>query len=1254
MMGACVLSSIGAGVAMPLSFIVLGRLVGNFTGYFTPGTTVTEHQFMHQVQINAIFMTAIASARFLLDYISLLSIRMSGLRISAKLRLAYLTALFKQPVSVIDRTSPGKIATRLTSNANTIQMGISQQLASMIQQIALTLGLYVVSFIRGPLLTLVASSSLLFTIIVYSLVVPIVFGNQKKAEKFKELASALSFEIFTSIRIVTAFGAEDRLARKHLDFLESARTIERASGPYLGLMMAPMFFSMYASFALTFWFGIKEVTNGHLPGIGSIVVVLFSVNFAATGLGRLVGPLMGVLRAATAAGEIFLAIDSPVPDMTGLKGSDVSVNEDIEFRNVRFAYPTRPDTQILKGLSVTFEKGKKTAIVGPSGSGKSTVVGLIQRWYEPSDLDADTKSEEDRKPSETEKISTDEDASAGVFIGQLSLKTIDAKFWRKQVGLVQQEPFLFNDTIFNNVANGLSGTQWEDLPKEDKMTMVENACKEAYADNFIVKLPEGYETLVGESGIKISGGQRQRLAIARAIIRQPTILILDEATSAIDVRSERIVQKALDRVSENRTTITIAHRLSTIKRADKIVVLRAGEIVESGTHNELLQNSAGVYSGLVKAQSLTMGEDDLEKDENQKDELEQIEEEEKIHKVKTEEARAEEVQYKERGVLASFGLLIYEQKHRWILYSIIIIACATNGATYPVQSYLFAHLINVFTLTGAALVSRGNFWALMLFTLACVTGIAYWVMGWCGHIISVSVACFYRQEYLVNLLRKRITYFDGEGKSPGTLSSHLSINATQLQELLGNNMSLAVVAVFNLIGSITISFYFGWKLALVGVLCLMPIVLAAGYFRVSMERGFQKLNAAVFEESSQFGSEAVSAFRTVTSLLMEDKILLRFNILLETHAKDAFKRARWTTLIFAFSDTAEMFCQALCFYYGGTLLAKREYDVVTYFVIYMSAIQGAQAAGMWFSFAPNIVEATAAANRILSARPTKSDLAYNPPSMEEGEGAASLEFRDVSFSYKDRNVPVLSNISFSIAPGSFAALVGASGCGKSTIISLLERFYDPTHGTILFDGKDITEYSSASYRKNLSLVAQESTLYEGTIAENVALSVPVDLATPDKIQAACESAQIHEFITSLPQGYDTLIGPRGIELSGGQRQRVALARALLRKPQILLLDEATSNLDSESEAQVQAAIEKAAGDGGRTVIAVAHRLATIQKADVILVIGSGGVLEQGSHAVLLAKRGVYYQMVSSFLFRFGLYGTNLCSVKRKLWTGRGN
>jgi len=272
-----------------------------------------------------------------------------------------------------------------------------------------------------------------------------------------------------------------------------------------------------------------------------------------------------------------------------------------------------------------------------------------------------------------------------------------------------------------------------------------------------------------------------------------------------------------------------------------------------------------------------------------------------------------------------------------------------------------------------------------------------------------------------------------------------------------------------------------------------------------------------------------------------------------------------------------------------------------------------------------MAQASGAANRILSLRVSKKAAPKKYDPINKASGGVGVEFQNVYFTYKGREVPVLSNFNIKILPGQFAALVGASGCGKSTTISLLERFYDATSGHVLVNEQDITTLDSKEYRKQISLVSQEPTLYEGTIRENVALSV--DSATDDEIQKACADAQIHEFITSLPDGYNTRLGPKGMSLSGGQKQRLSLARALLRNPRLLLLDEATSSLDSESEKLVQEAIERAADEGGRTVLAVAHRLATIQKADVIFVLGSGKVLETGRHQELLRKKGVYYQMV---------------------------
>ncbi|KAF2849457.1 lipid A export ATP-binding/permease protein-like protein msbA [Plenodomus tracheiphilus IPT5] len=1258
----CCFTSVGAGIAMPLMNVVFGQLVGNFTNYFIPGTTVTQDEFQAEINRLALFLVYLFIAKFVMSYISMLTIRISGLRMSAALRLAYLRALFAQPVSVIDTISPGKVATRITTSSNTIQLAISQHFAMLFQSLAFTIGLYVVAFIKGWLLTLVASTSLPFILIVYGIIIGPFIRKNKITEKILEDASAMAFEMFSSVRIVAAFGAEKKLASQHGNLLDKAARNERGSTPLMGVLMAPSMISMFGTFAITFWFGIKQYNEGKIADISGIVVVLFSVMMAVMNIGRLVGPIVAIGKASSAATELFITIDSPRPDITGLKEPEISADADITFENVGFSYPSRPDVQILENLNLQLPVGKVTAIVGPSGSGKSTIVGLVQRWYgldgriarqkdviqvqgllpdnstngqddkpKKPGLFKRKKMEQNNKPvankaddKSGEPVDLGPNTCTGIIkIGEHDLRTVDLKWWRSQIGLVQQEPFLFNDTIFNNVTFGLCGTPYDKLPKEEKMKMVEVACREAYAEEFISKLPLGYETFVGESGIKLSGGQRQRIAIARSIIKQPHILILDEATSSIDVRTERIVQQALDRVSKNRTTIVIAHRLSTIRRADKIVVLRQGKLVEQGTHDHLLQVEGGIYHGLVNAQELAV-EAAHSLEESSPDELKTVETERSEGNDQKNTISGADPEYKDMGLLRSFGRLLFEQRHHWVLYSVAIIGLLAAGAVYPLQAYIFAQLISVFVLTGDELVIRGNFWAGMFGVLAAGIGVAYFVLGSACHLISVAVVRTYRQEYLENMIRKRIPFFDEQAHNPGSLTSQLSTDCTQLQQLMSLEMSLALIAAVNLVGSCIIAFVYGWKLSLVTLFSAMPLILAAGYFRVRFEMHFEKATASVFEKSSQFATEAVGAFRTVLSLILEDTIGDRYDSLLEGHVTEAFSSAKYNTLVFAASDSIELACMALTFWYGGTLLASREYDLMMFFIPYMAIVQGATAAGTWFSFAPNMAQATLAANRILSMRTPKHTTTPSYPDLNDSTTGVGIDFQNVYFAYKSRQVPVLTNLNITIQPGQFAALVGASGCGKSTTISLLERFYDATSGQILYNNQPINSLNPTQYRKQISLVSQEPTLYEGTIRDNIALSV--DTATTQDIELACRDAQIHDFVTSLPDGYATRLGPKGLSLSGGQKQRISLARALLRKPKLLLLDEATSSLDSESEKLVQDAIERAAGEGGRTVIAVAHRLATIQKADVIFVLGGGRVLEKGDHQGLLRRRGVYWQM----------------------------
>lgn len=594
------------------------------------------------------------------------------------------------------------------------------------------------------------------------------------------------------------------------------------------------------------------------------------------------------------------------------------------------------------------------------------------------------------------------------------------------------------DSIYKNVEFGLIGSQWENADVQTKRSLVEAACQEAFADEFIVRLPNGYDTQVGDAGIKLSGGQRQRLAIARSIVKRPKILILDEATSSIDVRGEKLVQAALDKVSEGRTTITIAHRLSTIKKADKIIVLNKGRLTEQGTHDSLLADENGAYRALVNAQKLSMGEDfAAESDlvESAKDSL--------VHAVSVASgenmATEAKIAYKPKGFIGSFGVLFYEQKAHWPWYMLLSAACAAAGSSYAIQAFLFAKILNVTILTGSALKSARDHWALMFFVLALGCAVAYFTLGWSSTTISTYIACTYRQEYFESILHKPIEFFDNEDNSSGTLTARVANDPTQLQQMLGINMALSYVAVLSLIGCIIIAFVYGWKLALVAVLVAMPVIMIAGFFRVRYEIQFEAMNQTVFAESSKFAAEAIGAFRTVTALTMEDMIARRYEVLLQDHVRKAFLKARWTTLVFAASDSIQLLCMALAFWYGGQLLADRGYDAEQFFVVYIAVINGAEGAGTLLSFGPNVAQAAAAANRILSFRTREKSDSKKSLKIQDTDGGVKIDLRDVWFKYPTRDTPIFTGLNLTIEKGQFAALVGPSGCGKTSIVSLLER-----------------------------------------------------------------------------------------------------------------------------------------------------------------------------------------------------------------------
>ncbi|HKF63811.1 MAG TPA: ABC transporter ATP-binding protein [Dongiaceae bacterium] len=1095
-------------------------------------------------------------------------------RVQKTLRRAVYDRIAALGPGTVARRRSGALTLSLIEGVEQLEVYFGQFLPQfLISLLAPLLIFAVIAFLDLP----VAAVMLVFALL--ALFAPAIWHRRDVANSLgrQESYAAFAAEFLDSIQglaTLKAFGQSkaraDKLESQARDLFQRTMWVLGTNVAARGITDSSIACGAAAALALGAW----RVETGAMGLTALLVILMLGVEIYRP-MRELRSVLhQGMVGMSAAQGIYRILDDEPdVPDAPPA-ALDAPLSPDIAFENVSFHY-LGARRGVLNGLDFRIAAGERTGLVGPSGGGKSSILRLLLRFYDPD--------------------------QGRVTLGGHDLRELSFRQIRSLISVVNQDSFLFHGTVEENIRMGRP---------EASAAEVEAAARAANIHGFISSLPQGYATVIGEKGIKLSGGQRQRVAIARALLRDAPILLLDEALSAVDAENEAVIQQALDRLMRGRTTLILAHRLSSVIGCDRILVLDGGHIAESGSHGSLMRSS-GVYARLMAEQARESAP------------AEAVEE--------SEVPRVEAIADGEHGAATPLTEgIIKAEGLSWPQLTLELMKLVLPWKGRLTITFLLGVLrviafIGVGALSAMAVLALKHGeplgpWLWALAVVAPLSGLLHWLESWIAHdmafrlLAEMRIALFRKLDALAPayLVRRRT----------GDLMALATHDVEMVEYFFAHTVAPAFVAI--LVPAVVLA-----VLAVASpwiALALLPFLLAVALSPFLMRGRVDRLGSQAREASGELGAFAVDSVQGLAEIvafqqeaarghhldmLSDRMIALRLPFYGELSLQQSLLE-----ILTGLGGLAVVVAGAIVAGQGGVDPALLPLLTILAMAAFLPVSEIAQ-------IGRQLADTLGATRRIygLTQEPV---VVRDGPGVEPRSGPAALGLRDVRFTYPGQSRPALRGASFDIPAGKTLALVGTSGAGKTTTAQLLMRFWDPERGSITLNGADLREYRLDELRRQIALVAQDTYLFNDTLRRNILIARPE--ASEAELDAAIGHASLAELVESLPDGLESEVGERGTSLSGGQRQRVAIARAFLKDAPVLILDEATSHLDAVNEQAVRRALDLLQAD--RSTIVIAHRLSTIRDADVIVVLQEGRVMEVGDHASLLARGGLYAQLVS--------------------------